>query len=125
MIFDDMEGVVLFASHSMTNVLGLLILKNSVSELENFSIESVVSILTLETLFGLFLYVTAFVISLIILNKFPLSVAVSIMLPLSLITSTFMGYIILDENISIKTIVGIFFIFVGIFFIYLEIPKVA
>ena len=87
MSFNDIGGVILFISHSLFTVVGLLILKTSVSELEKFSIESFASIFTLKLLLGLSLYVIAFLLSLVILHKFPLGVAVSIMMPLSLITA--------------------------------------
>jgi multidrug transporter EmrE-like cation transporter len=120
MSFNATEGVILFTAHALLTVVGLLILKTSVGELDKFSIESLSSILTLKLLLGLSLYVAAFLLSLVILHKFPLSVSVSIMMPLSLITATVMGYVFLNEDISVQSIVGLVLILVGIFFIYME-----
>ena len=120
MSFNDIGGVVLFISHSLFTVVGLLILKTSVSELEKFSIESFASIFTLKLLLGLSLYVISFLLSLVILHKFPLGLSVSIMMPLSLITAPIMGYVFLNENISVQSIVGLALILAGIFSIYME-----
>ena len=123
MSFNHIEGATLFVLHSISTVFGLLLIKSSVSGLDKFSIEAVIGILTLKLLFGLSLYLIAFVLSLIILSKFPLGVSVSIMMPLSLVTATFMGYIFLNENISIQAMMGMIFIFIGIFFIYADTTK--
>ena len=121
MSFDNIGGMMLFVSHSFFTVVGLLFLKTSISELENFSITGLTDIFTLKFLLGLSLYVTAFILSLVILHKFPLGVAVSIMMPLSLITATFMGYIILNEDISVQSVVGLALILSGIFTIYMKV----
>ena len=123
MSFNHIEGTTLFVLHSISTVFGLLLIKSSVSGLDKFSIEAVIGILTLKLLFGLSLYLIAFVLSLIILSKFPLGVSVSIMMPLSLVTATFMGYIFLNENLSIQAMMGMIFIFIGIFFIYSDTTK--
>jgi len=120
MSFDNLGGMVLFISHSFFTVIGLLILKTSIGELENFSLAGLTDIFTLKFLLGLTLYVTAFILSLVILHKFPLGTAVSIMMPLSLITATFMGYLILNEDVSVQSIVGLALILAGIFTIYLK-----
>jgi multidrug transporter EmrE-like cation transporter len=120
MSFDNIGGMMLFVSHSFFTVVGLLFLKTSIGELENFSIASLTDIFTLKFLLGLSLYVTAFILSLVILHKFPLGVAVSIMMPLTLITATFMGYIILNEDISVQSAVGLVLILAGIFTIYMK-----
>ena len=120
MSFTNLVGLILFVSHSFFTVAGLLFLKTSVGELERLSIAGLADILTLKFLLGLSFYVTAFILSLVILHKFPLGVSVSIMMPLSLVAATFIGYIFLNENISVQHIVGLFLILSGIFIISMK-----
>ena len=120
MTFDNLGAAILFVSHSLCTVFGLLWLKVSLSQLEKFSIANLIDLFTLKLFFGLFLYIAAFLLSLVILHKFPLGVSVSIMMPLSLTTATFVGYVFLNENISAQSLVGLTLILVGIFTIYIE-----
>jgi len=120
MSFNATGGLILFTAHALFTVVGLLILKTSVSELDKFSIEGFASIITLKFLLGLFLYVVAFLLSLVILHEFPLRVSVSIMMPLSLITANILGCVYLNEDISVQSIAGLVLILTGIFFIYME-----
>ena len=118
MNFNDMGGLLLFILHSLFTVTGLFILKISVSEFSKFNSNSLIELLTFKLFLGLSFYITAFIISLIILNKYPLGVSVSIMMPLSLLISVLFGYMFLNENISIQIIVGLGLLLAGIFTIY-------
>ena len=113
-------GLILFASHSIFTAIGLLLLKVSFEGVEKYSISGLIDILTIKFFVGLVLYLVAFILSLVILHKFPLGMSVSIMMPLSLVTATLTGYIFLNENISTQTIVGLSFLLAGIFTIYIQ-----
>jgi len=115
MNFNDIGGLLLFILHSFFTVVGLLLLKISVSEFSKFSFNSLIELFSFKLFLGLSFYITAFIISLIILNKYPLGVSVSIMMPLSLVTSILLGYFFLNENISIQILVGLGLILAGIF----------
>ena len=101
-IFNFLGGLILFLLHSVLTVTGLLLLKKSLSEFTKTDLISIIDALSYKFLLGLFFYITAFIISLIILHKYPLGVSVSIMMPLSLVMSISLGFIFLNENIFIK-----------------------
>ena len=111
-------GTLLFALHSITTVTGLLLLKSSVQGIENYSLASLIGVISIKFIIGLVLYLIAFFISLVILSKFPLGVSISIMLPLTIISANLMGYFFLNENVSFQAILGMTIIFIGLAFIY-------
>ena len=120
MNLNSFSSLILFALHSVFTVLGLLLLKISVSELEKTSISSLLDLLTIKFFLGLVLYTLAFVLSLVILNKFPLGMSVSIMMPLSLVSATIVGFVFLNENVTFLSVFGLILILIGIFTIYIE-----
>lgn len=111
-------GTLLFASHSITTVTGLLLLKSSVQGIENYSFESLIGVISIKFVIGLASYLIAFFISLVILSKFPLGVSISIMLPLTIISANLMGYFFLNENVSFQAVLGMTIIFIGLAFIF-------
>ena len=121
MVISVLGGLTIFFLHSILTVTGLMLLKKSLSNFENFESFNLISLIdafSYKFFLGLLFYIMAFLISLIILHKYPLGVSVSIMMPLSLVMSIMLGYIFLDENISIQVLLGLSLILAGIFTIY-------
>lgn len=118
MISNVLSGLTIFFLHSILTVTGLMLLKKSLSDFEEFNLISFINAISYKFFLGLLFYIMAFLISLIILHKYPLGVSVSIMMPLSLVMSIMLGYIFLDENISIQVLLGLSLILAGIFTIY-------
>ena len=114
----DVIGLFLFTIHSLLTVTGLLLLKTSVNVFVQFNFDNLTQLFNFKFALGLIFYLTAFFVSLIILNKYPLGVAISIMMSLSIVMSVFFGYIFFNEKISIQIIVGLSLLLAGILTVY-------
>ena len=116
--FIDLSGLLIFLIHSLLTVIGLLLLKTSVNLFEKFNFDNLTQLLNFKFALGLTFYLSAFVVSLIILNRYSLGVSVSIMMSLSIVMSVLFGYIFLNEKISIQIIVGLSLLLAGILTVY-------
>lgn len=116
--FIDIIGFLLFIVHALLTVTGLLLLKTSVNLFVRFNFDNLTQLFNLKFALGLTFYLTAFFVSLIILNKYPLGVAASIMMSLSIVISVVFGYFFLNEKISIQIIVGLSLLLAGILTVY-------
>lgn len=113
-----LPDVLLYAAYTVTSVCGLILIKLYLpSAIQAFQDSGIFRREIIATGAGAALYITSFLVWLVILSRIQLSIAYPIAIGLTLVFSTIAAAILLGEQLNLYRLVGIAVVFVGILLI--------
>jgi multidrug transporter EmrE-like cation transporter len=106
---------VLFLGYTIASVAGLLIMKSRLPQATAaWQNAQIFTSPTLLVCLGAFLYIASFLIWILILTRYELSVAYPVCIGLTMACTVLGATLLLGENIGFSRLIGIMFVFGGI-----------
>lgn len=113
--------ILLYLGYTATSVSGLILIKSTLPEILSSKVaKNLAWISVIQFGLGSLLYIGSFGLWVVILSKYPLSVAYPIAIGLTLCFSTIVAVFFLSETVGVEKIFGTIFILFGIILISRE-----
>ncbi len=111
--------IILYVGYTLCSVAGIIIIKSAFPDILAARSAGMIKWAPLIQLgIGAVLYVISFGLWMVILSRYPLSMAYPVAIGLTLGFSTLIAFLFLQETIGFAKLVGIGLIFFGIFLIF-------